>query len=159
MILIHFWPSFCVEFQMYPLKFHTKYLTHTLKDMIFLGSLYFIQRICCKELEIQMKYTKYTLMILLVCVTVIHSCRRVGIMPLNSSLPGQNGRHFTDDSFKYIFMNEKFCILIWISLKLVPYGLIDNKSVLVHVMAWYQTSDKPLPKPMMTQFTDVYMWH
>ena len=26
---------FCVGFQRYPLKFHTKYLTHTLKDMIF----------------------------------------------------------------------------------------------------------------------------
>ena len=27
---------FCVEFQRYPLKFHTKCLTHTLKDMIFM---------------------------------------------------------------------------------------------------------------------------
>ena len=27
---------FCVEFQRYPLKFHTKHLTHTLKDMIFM---------------------------------------------------------------------------------------------------------------------------
>ena len=27
---------FCVEFQRYPLKFHTKYLTHTLKDVIFI---------------------------------------------------------------------------------------------------------------------------
>ena len=27
---------FCVEFQRYPLKFHTKYLTHTWKDMIFI---------------------------------------------------------------------------------------------------------------------------
>ena len=27
---------FCVEFQMVPLKFHTKYLTHTLKDTIFI---------------------------------------------------------------------------------------------------------------------------
>ena len=27
---------FCVEFQRYPLKFHTKYLTHTLKNMIFI---------------------------------------------------------------------------------------------------------------------------
>ena len=27
---------FCVEFQRYPLKFHTKYRTHTLKDMIFM---------------------------------------------------------------------------------------------------------------------------
>ena len=26
---------FCVEFQMFPLKFQTKYLTHTLKDAIF----------------------------------------------------------------------------------------------------------------------------
>ena len=30
----------------------------------------------------------------------------------NSSPPGQNGRHFTDDIFKCIFMNEKFYILI-----------------------------------------------
>ena len=27
---------FCVEFQRYPLKFYTKYLTHTLKGMIFI---------------------------------------------------------------------------------------------------------------------------
>ena len=27
---------FCVEFQRYPLKFHTKHLTHTLKDIIFM---------------------------------------------------------------------------------------------------------------------------
>ena len=27
---------FCVEFQRYPLKFHTKYLTHTLKGTIFI---------------------------------------------------------------------------------------------------------------------------
>ena len=27
---------FCVELQRYPLKFHTKYLTHTLKDVYFI---------------------------------------------------------------------------------------------------------------------------
>ena len=27
---------FCMEFQRVPLKFHTKYLTHTLKDMSFI---------------------------------------------------------------------------------------------------------------------------
>ena len=32
---------FCVEFQRYPLKFHTKYLTHTLKDMTFIQHLNF----------------------------------------------------------------------------------------------------------------------
>ena len=32
--------------------------------------------------------------------------------PINSSPPAQNGRHFTDNIFRYIFVNEKFCILI-----------------------------------------------
>ena len=34
--------------------------------------------------------------------------------------PGQNGRHFADDIFRCIFMSEKFCILIKISLEFVP---------------------------------------
>ena len=74
--------------------------------------------------------------------------------------PGQNGRHFADDIFKCIFMNEKFCILIEISLKFVPKRLIDNKAALVQVMAWRRTGDKPLrPDPMVIQFTDAYMQH
>ena len=80
-------------------------------------------------------------------------------MLLNSFPPGQNGRHFADDISKCIFMNEKFCILIQISLKFVPKGPIDNKSALIQVMAWRRTGDKPLPEPMLTQFTDVYMQH
>ena len=32
---------FCVEFQRVPLKFHTNYLTHALKDRIFIQSLNF----------------------------------------------------------------------------------------------------------------------
>ena len=54
-------------------------------------------------------------------------------------------------------MNEKFGILIQISLKFVPKGSIDNKSVLVHEMAWRRTGDKPLPKPILPQFTNAYM--
>ena len=42
---IHFFQCmgkiFCVEFQMYPLKFHAKYLTHTLKDMILIQHWHF----------------------------------------------------------------------------------------------------------------------
>ena len=45
--------------------------------------------------------------------------------------PEQNGRHFADDIFKCIFVNEKFCILIKISLKFVPWGPIDNNTALV----------------------------
>ena len=50
---------------------------------------------------------------------------------INSSPSGQNGRHFTDDIFKCIFMSEKFGILIPIPLKFVPEGPINNKSALV----------------------------
>ena len=64
-----------------------------------------------------------------------------------------------DNIFKYIFINEKFCISIWISLKFVPIGLIDNRPVLVQVMAWHQTGDKPLLEPTQTQFTDAYLQH
>ena len=50
--------------------------------------------------------------------------------------PWKNGRYFAGDILKYILANEKFCILIRISLKFVPKGQIHNKSALVHVMAW-----------------------
>ena len=42
----------------------------------------------------------------------------------NSSPPGQNGRHFADDIFRYIFVNKRYCILIIIALKFVPKGPI-----------------------------------
>ena len=55
---------------------------------------------------------------------------------VNSSPPGQNDRHFTDDIFRWIFVNEKSCILIKISLKFVP--------------------NDPI---MLTRFIDAYMRH
>ena len=55
----------------------------------------------------------------------------VYLLYVNSSPPGQNGRHFSDNSFERIFMNEKFCILIKISLKFVPNDPMDNEPVLV----------------------------
>ena len=76
---------------------------------------------------------------------------------INSSPPGQNGHHFEENISRGIFMNEHLCILIRISLMFVPQGPIDNKSVLVQVMAWHQTGDKPVPEPMLNQFTDAYM--
>ena len=49
-------------------------------------------------------------------------------------------------------MNENFCISSQISVKFVPTGVIDDKSALVQVMAWHQTSDKPLTEPTLTSF-------
>ena len=45
--------------------------------------------------------------------------------------PGQTGRHFADDIFRYILVNEKCCIFIRIPLKLVPKVSVDNKPALV----------------------------
>ena len=56
-------------------------------------------------------------------------------------------------------MIEKFCILIRISPKFVPKGLIDNKSPLFQEIAWRRTGDKTLPEPMMAQFIDAHMRH
>ena len=51
---------------------------------------------------------------------------------INLSLPIQKGSHFEeDDIFRCIYVNEKFGILIKISLKFVPKGQIDNNPALV----------------------------
>ena len=53
------------------------------------------------------------------------------IVFLNSSPPGQDGRYFAHDIFRRVFVNEEFCILIKISLKLVPKGRIAYNPALV----------------------------
>ena len=42
----------------------------------------------------------------------------------------ENGHHFAD-IIRCIFINEKFCILIKISLKFIPKDSIDNNPALV----------------------------
>ena len=64
-----------------------------------------------------------------------------------------------NDIFKRIFLNENDIIPIQISLKLVPRSPIDNKPALDQVLAWRRKGDKPLPVPMVIQFTDAYMRH
>ena len=64
--------------------------------------------------------------------------------------PRQHGRHFTDDTFKRIFLNENVIISIKISLKFVPKGPIKNIPVLVQIMAWRRPGDKLFSEAMMT---------
>ena len=73
------------------------------------------------------------------------------IQHLNTLRPRQNGRHFPDDTFKCIFLNENFRILSKISLKFVPKGPINKISALVQIMAWRRPGDKPLSEPMMVR--------
>ena len=55
---------------------------------------------------------------------------------VNSLRLRQNGRHFPDDIFKYIFLNENVWISIKILLKFVPMSPIYNISSLVQIMAY-----------------------
>ena len=68
---------------------------------------------------------------------------------LNTLRPKQNGRHFADDIFKCIFLNENVWIPIKISVKFVPKGTINNIPALVQMMAWRRPGDKPLSESMM----------
>ena len=61
----------------------------------------------------------------------------------------QNGRHFPDDIFQCIFLNENVWISIKISLTFVPKGPINNIPALVQIMARRWSGDKPLSEPMM----------
>ena len=70
---------------------------------------------------------------------------------INTLRPRQNGRHFPDDIFKWIFLNENVWISSKISLKFVPWGTINNIWALVQIMAWRRPSDKPLSEPMMVR--------
>ena len=63
---------------------------------------------------------------------------------INTLRPRQNGRHFANDTFKYIFLNENVIISAKISLKFVSKGPIDNIPALVQIMAWRRPGDKPL---------------
>ena len=69
--------------------------------------------------------------------------------PLNTLRPRQNGRHFADDTFNRIFVNENVRIFIKFSLKFVPKGPINNIPTLVQIMAWRRPGDKPLSEPVM----------
>ena len=64
-----------------------------------------------------------------------------------------------DDVCRCIFVKEKFCTLIRISLKFVAKGPIDNNPALVQIMAWHRIGKKSLFEPMLTWFIDAYMRH
>ena len=62
----------------------------------------------------------------------------------NTLRPRRNGRHFADDIFKRIFLNENALIPIKISLRIVPKVPINYIPALVQIMAWLRPGDKPL---------------
>ena len=68
---------------------------------------------------------------------------------INTLRRRQNGRHFADDTFKRMFLNEDYRNSIRNSPKFVPNGQINNIPALVQIMAWRRPGDKPLSEPML----------
>ena len=76
-----------------------------------------------------------------------------GLVTINTLRPRQNGRHFPDDIFKCILLNENVWFPIKFSLMFVPKGPINNIPALVQIMAWRRPGDKPLSEPMMVSLS------
>ena len=68
-----------------------------------------------------------------------------------------NSRHFADDIFNPIFVNENIWIPIKISLKFVPKGSSNNIPALVQIMAWRRPGDKPLFEPVVVSLL-THIW-
>ena len=66
-------------------------------------------------------------------------------------MPEQNGRHFLDNIFKWIFIR--------ISLEFIPKVTIVTKSALRQVMAWHQIGNKPLTEVIMKQWWPGFLTH
>ena len=56
-------------------------------------------------------------------------------LTLNILMPSQNGRHFANGYFRFVFLDEN-CILIQISLQFVPNGQTNNKPAQLISMLW-----------------------
>ena len=71
------------------------------------------------------------------------------------SPPGQNGGYFADDIFKSFSWKKNLVFWLKVLLQIIAKGQIDNKSAL----GWHRIGNKPLPEPMLTQFSDAYKGH
>ena len=93
------------------------------------------------------------------CVNLSHptttDCVLDSPIDMNTSTTRQHDQHYTDGSFK-----QRVSLIANIMLlKCDPGRLNDNKTTLDQVMAWRQTGDNTLLKPITIQFTDAYLRH
>ena len=105
-------------------------------------------------LQSNQEYQNYTTIIKNMIITLSDDSNKVtNTHWVNTLRLRQNGRHFPDNIFKCIFLNENWCISMKISLKFVPQGLVNNIPALVQIMAWCRSGDKPLSEPMMVSLS------
>ena len=86
----------------------------------------------------------------------IHTSTEGIVMMLTQLRRRQHGRHFPDDVFKGIFVNENILIPTEISHKFVPNGPINNVPILVQIMAWHRPGDKPYLNQLCLDYRRIY---
>ena len=64
-------------------------------------------------------------------------------------------RHFADDIFKCIFLNENIWLSLKISLKFVPKIRINSISAFVQIMAWRRPGYKPSSEILVSLLTHI----
>ena len=69
----------------------------------------------------------------------------------------QNGRHFADDLFKCIFMNENVWNSIELLLKLITKGPDNNTQALVQIMAWRRPGGEHYLSQWWTNFLKLWL--
>ena len=66
---------------------------------------------------------------------------------------------FADNIFRWMFLNDNFWVSSKISLKYVPYGLIDKWPSLVQIMVCRRIGDIIYLNQWWLMFADAYMRH
>ena len=95
-------------------------------------------------------------------ITATHPTRPANIEhKVNTLRPEYNGWHI-QMTFSIAFSHVRsfifwlrFCCILFLRVQLTT----DNKTSLVHEMAWCQTGNEPSPKPMMTKFYGIIWNH
>ena len=67
-----------------------------------------------------------------------------------TDLPWNEMTAISQTTFPNIFVHEKFCILLYISLKFVSKRPISNILELIQIMALCRIGEKPLSEPLLT---------
>ena len=134
-----------------------------LPDAHILWSLFSLLHQCCCREQILQQWLPY---VSVMRIETRHEQMKIitadlcldSVRIVNTLRQRQNTRHFTDNIFQCIFLNENAWISIDISLKFVPKGPINNSPALVWIMAWCRPGDKPLSEPMVVSLlTHIYI--
>ena len=106
------------------LRSNTRKISNIQTDNLYLALALLLKNLLLTDVRKQSYDCQYLMM--------IRKCTYFSLFHLiyliNSSPPGQHGRHFADNIFRSIFANEKHSILIKICLKFIPKGPLNNTS-------------------------------